>query len=193
MARGLELGRRDAWPLPWLARPLPAAWRARPGLPRPSSWRPGVLAPARSVMARACLPQPPPSPAGTALARPSARRGVPCLDSTLAWPLPPLGARATPCPGRHGPLADADGPDTAFPFPLVPRPAQPQRARPQHGTLATPARRGVPLASQLAHGALTAACAARGQPVRGVCAAAARGLLVASCASRAASLSPARL
>jgi hypothetical protein len=175
-----------------------------------------VLAPARPTMTRMCPPRHPPSPASVAVARPvalarlGARRGVPCLGSELAWPLPRLGARAAPYPGRRGPLTDEDGPGAALPFPLVPRPAQPQRARPARvrgvarpqawharDPYAAWSAPGVPARPRRARGSLrgflAAACATRGQLDRDVRAIAACGLLAASCAARVASPSPARL
>eukprot|EP00267_Zea_mays_P046192 XP_020398542.1 vegetative cell wall protein gp1-like [Zea mays] len=142
-------------------------------------------------MTRMCPPRHPPSPASVAVARPvalarlGARRGVPCLGSELAWPLPRLGARAAPYPGRRGPLTDEDGPGAALPFPLVPRPAQPQRARPARvrgvarpqawharDPYAAWSAPGVPARPRRARGSLrgflAAACATRGQLDRDV-------------------------
>jgi hypothetical protein len=84
---------------PHLAPPQLAAAHGRPWRARPGPLPPLLARPA-------------------ALARPGARRGVPYLGSVLAWPLPRLDARAAPCSGRRGPLADADGPGVALPFPL---------------------------------------------------------------------------
>jgi hypothetical protein len=187
--RGLELGPACS---PRSGRPWRA--RARPG-PLPPllarSWRdprpwlasaPGAACPASAR--RSCGPLPWP-------ARPSSRR---------RWPQrgPPFPPRAPP---GSAPARAACSRLWRGAAPGMARSLLASAARPRRGALATPAGRGAPLASQLARGRargslrglLAATCAARGQPVRGVRAAVARGLLAASYTARVTSPSPARL
>jgi hypothetical protein len=69
-----------------------------------------------------------------------------------------------PLPWPTRPSGRCGWPGAALPFipraPGVARSLLASVARPRRGTLATPARRGAPLASQLARGALAVACAA---------------------------------